>query len=145
MDETVRLDADVFGGLHMGVTGLLLTVDELGWPHAAFTWMATPEPHRFRAVADRGSTTLVNLERTHKGAVEVIVAEGTPWLIKGTLNHVIGEIPGCRLPLAVVELQIVSVRNQAWGPVTVSPIRYIWKNDEMVAIERMVLKMLREG
>ncbi len=135
----------LFQFLHRGAQGLLITVGVDGWPHAAFTWIGSPEPDRVRVIADEGSTTLANLRANPIAAAQVIGPDNLLYLVKGVASIANQErkMPeGLKVVLA--ELAVREVKDQSWSMVSVTPLQYLWTKPDMIEVEQAVLRILTE-
>jgi hypothetical protein len=135
------------GLLRAGSPVVLLTVGADGWGHAAMTWAAAVAPDRVRFGVDHGSTTMANLERDGKAALEVIGRENILALIKGPARMRLARIAAAPFPIAMWEMAVTEVKDQSWEPVVVSPLAYEWTGpqaDALRQIERAVLAELRD-
>lgn len=144
--ETVHLPENLLGALRDGRPALLLTIDEDGWPHTAFTWTLALGPAALRFAADHGSQTLANLEREQRAAVQVI-DEGLLFLVKGDTAMVKPQLAAAPFEIALMELQVATVKDQSWEGVRVRPLRYEWPDEQrqaMLAMERAVYIEMRK-
>jgi Pyridoxamine 5'-phosphate oxidase len=135
------------GLLRAGSPVVLLTVGADGWGHAAMTWAVAVAPDRVRFGVDHGSTTLANLERDGKAALQVIGPENILALIKGPARMRGARIAAAPFPIAMWEMAVAEVKDQSWGPVVVSPLTYGWTGpqaDALRQVERAVLAELRD-
>ena len=144
MKTTPVLSGPVEALLRSGVPAVLVTVGEDGWGHAAMTWAAAIAPDRVRFVADHGSATLANLERDGKASLQVIGAENILALVKGRVRERRARIAASPFGMAMWELHVTEVRDQAWSPVAVSPLAYRWVGREAEALSRMEQEVLSE-
>jgi hypothetical protein len=141
---TPVLSGPVEAFLRSGVPAVLVTVGEDGWAHAAMTWAAAVAADRVRFVVDHGSATLANLEREGKASLQVIGANNVLALIKGRVRERRPRIAASPFGMAMWELHVTEVRNQAWSPVAVSPLAYRWVGPEADALSRMEQSVLAE-
>ncbi len=133
--------------LRGGTPVVLMTAGPDGFPHSALTWAVATSADRVRFGVDHGSTTLANLERDGKAALQVIAAQNLLCLIKGPTRMLRAKIAAAPYGMAMWELAVTEVRDQTWAPVVVSPLAFAWtgpKADEMRGIEQAVLAELRE-
>lgn len=147
MKTTPELPDRVEAFLRPGAPAVLLTVGEDGWGHAAMTWAAALAADRVRFVVDHGSATLANLERHGKASLQVIGRDNVIALIKGHARSQYPRVEAAPFGMAIWQLTVTEVRDQAWDPVAVSPLVYRWVGPEGEAlgrIEQAVLAELRE-
>jgi mRNA-degrading endonuclease HigB of HigAB toxin-antitoxin module len=139
----VVLPPRLFEFLHRGAQGLLITVGGDGWPHAAFTWIGSPEPARVRVVADEGSTTLANLTANAIAAAQVIGPDNLLYLVKGMASVSRGErkMPD-GLKVVIAELAVREVKDQSWAVVSVTLLQYRWTKHAMIEMEQAVFRIL---
>ena len=111
--------------LREGLPALLITVDQDGFPHTAFTFAAATLAQQVAFVVDDVSTTLANIERTGIASIQILAKDNQVYLLKGKVR--ISESRMKHSPVAsrraIIELH--SVRNQAWAEIAVSPLTYI--------------------
>ncbi len=144
MKTTPALPDRVQALLRSGVPAVLLTVGEDGWGHAAMTWAAAIAEDRVRFVADHGSATLANLERDGKASLQVIGADNVLALVKGHVRERRARIAASPFGMAMWEMTVTQVRDQAWSPVAVSPLAYQWVGPEAAALSRIEQAVLAE-
>ncbi len=134
--------------LEPGAPAVLITVGTDGWGHAAMTWAAAVSRDRVRFGVDHGSATLANLERDGKATLQVIGKDNTLALIKGRARMLRARIEAAPFAMAMWEQAVAEVKDQAWGPVVVSPLSFEWTGPQAEAmrrIEQAVLAELRGG
>ncbi len=127
---------------------MLLTIDDEGFPHSSFTWVVAISPERLRFGADHGGATLANLERSGLASVQIIVDEGQPYLIKGSVTMASLLIQSAPFEVALMEMEILEVRDQSWIGVSVRPFDYEWapeKRAKMLEVERAIYAEMRES
>ncbi|MCZ7568344.1 MAG: pyridoxamine 5'-phosphate oxidase family protein [Ardenticatenaceae bacterium] len=142
-----QLSARLLARLYTGMPALLLTVGADGFAHAAYTWAAAPDAQRIRFGADRGSVTIANLQRDGRAALQIVGPADVLFLVKGSVQIVRERIVAAPFPIALVEMTVSEVRDQAWPGVTVAPLAYEWPEDQrdaMRAMEQAVYAELRE-
>lgn len=130
----------------LGTPGLLLTIDDGGFPHSSFTWIVATSSDRLRFGADHGGTTLANIERSGIASVQIITDEGQPYLIKGNVTMASSLIQSAPFKLALMEMEIQEVRDQSWIGVSVRPFHYDWAPEErekMLEVEQAVYAEMR--
>ncbi|GMR10322.1 MAG: hypothetical protein BMS9Abin28_1143 [Anaerolineae bacterium] len=131
----------------LGIPGLLLTIDDEGFPHSSFTWVVATSPDRLRFGADHGGMTLANIKRAGLASVQIIVDEGQPYLIKGNVTMASLLIQSAPFEVALMEMEILEVRDQSWIGVSVRPFDYDWAPEErekMLEVEQAVYAEMRE-
>ncbi len=144
---TLELPERLLSYLHAGAPVLLLTTGEDGFPNTAYTWALALEARRVRFGADLGSATLANLERTGRAALQIIGPENLVFIVKGTARQVKERIASTSLRVAMMELDVAAVKDQAWPQAAVAPLAYQWKEDlraAMQAMEQAVYAEMRE-
>ncbi|MFV1858277.1 MAG: hypothetical protein ACC647_02890 [Anaerolineales bacterium] len=132
----------------LGTPGLLLTIDDGGFPHSSFTWVVAISPEHLRFGADHEGTTLANIERSGLASVQIIVDEGQPYLIKGNVTMASLLIHSAPFEVALMEMEILEVRDQSWIGVSVRPFDYEWapeKREKMLEVERAIYAEMRES
>ncbi len=133
--------------LYGGAPALMLSVGVNGYPHAAYTWAAAPDPHRVRFGVDRGTTTSDNLHRNERAALQIIGPRGRLFIVKGPARLIKDEIAAAPFGLSMMELAVVEVKDQAWAGVTVAPLAYEWADGQrqtMPATEQAIYAELRD-
>jgi hypothetical protein len=146
MTEAQRLPEPLARLLGRGCAAVLITTGADGWGHAAMTWAAACAPDRVRFAVDDGSTTLSNLRREGKAALQVIGPDNVLALLKGRARPVRPRMEAAPFPLAMWDLAVTEVKDQSWAPVRVAPLVYHWTGaqaEEFARIERAVLAELR--
>jgi hypothetical protein len=147
MKTTSVLPDRVLDVLRPGSPVVLVTVGTDGWGHSALTWAVAVTQNRVRFGVDHGSATLANLERDGKATLQVIGAGNTLSLIKGPAQLLRERIEAAPFGMAMWELSVAEVRDQAWDPVAVSPLAFEWigsQAEAMRKIEQAVLAELRD-
>lgn len=147
MTSTTTLPDRLFRRLQAGAPVVLITVGADGWGHAAMTWAVAVSADRVRFGVDHGSTTLANLERDGKAALQVIGKGNTLALLKGGARVVRARIEAAPFAMAMWELVPAEVKDQTWGPVVVAPLVFEWTGPQAEAmrqIEQAVLAELRD-
>ena len=144
MKTTPVLSGRVEALVRSGVPAVLVTVGEDGWGHAAMTWAAAVAADRVRFVADIGSATLANLERDGKASLQVIGPDNVLALIKGHVRERRARIAASPFGMAMWEMAVTEVRDQAWSPVAVTPLAYRWVGPEAETLSRMEQAVLAE-
>ncbi len=132
------------GLLRSGAPAVLVTVGADGWGHAAMTWAAAVAPDRVRFAVDHGSRTLANLERDGKATLQVIGPDNVLALVKGVAGARRPRIGAAPFGMAMWEMSVTEVRDQAWGPVVVSPLAYTWVGPDAEALSRIEQEVMAE-
>lgn len=130
-----------------GTRGLVLTVDTEGFPHSSFTWVVATAVDQLRFAADHGGSTLANIERTGIASVQITIDEGQPYLVKGKVTTASSLIQSAPFKVALMEMEILEVRDQSWIGVNVSPLQYEWAPEEhgrMLEVEQAVYAEMRD-
>jgi len=138
----------IFQTLQPGLPSVLITVDEEGFGHAVMTWAVAAASDRVRFAADHRSRTLANLQRTGKAGLEIIGPGNILAMIKGPARQVRERLQAAPFGMALWELTVTDVKDQAWENVTVSPLTFQWvgpKAEEMRRMEAAVLAELRDA
>lgn len=144
MAITTALPDPLFHFLSRGAPAVLITVGADGWGHAVMTWAAAITPERVRFAADHGSTTLANLERDGKAALQVIGPERLLALLKGPAQILRKRIAAAPFGMALWEMVLTEVKDQAWGDVTVSPLAFEWTGPQAETLRRIEQAVLAE-
>lgn len=132
--------------LAAGCPALLLSVDEQGYPHTAFTWARIRDDGRLYFAVDVGSGTQRNLNATANAAIQIIGPGNLVYLVKGKAACMNPLMSIAELKLALFELQAEQVKNQAWPGTVVAPFSYQWcgpRSESMRALEAAVFEELR--
>lgn len=146
-DSPSQLPDRLFTFLRGGTPALLLTVDADGFARTAYTWATAPDAGRVRFAADRGSTTLGNIERDGKAALQIAGPSKVLFLVKGNARVIREQVAALPFPVSLAEMTVTEARDQSWPGVTVTPLGYEWPEDQrekMVAMEQAVYAELRE-
>jgi hypothetical protein len=122
--ESSQMPDDLFQVLQAGVPAILLTVDENGYAHTAFTLAATRQPNAVAVVVDDGSRSLANIERTGRASVQILAPDNQVYLLKGTVQLSSTHLTSSPVPSCRAEIELVSVKNQAWPEIAVLPLSY---------------------
>jgi pyridoxamine 5'-phosphate oxidase-like protein len=144
---TFELPQRLLDCLRAGAPVLLLTTGEDGFPNTAYTWALALDAGRVRFGADLGSATLANLQRTGRAALQIIGRDNLVFIVKGTARRVKERIAATPLRIAMMELEVVAVKDQAWRQAAVTPLAYEWQDDlraAMQAMEQAVYAEMRE-
>jgi len=120
----VELPDDLISVLQSGVPALLLTVDESGFPHTAFTYAATRAKDFVAFVVDEKSTTEKNILRAHQASLQILAAGNCVYLLKGTVRVEASTLKNSPAPAHRAILGLSSVKNQAWAQIQVAPLAY---------------------
>jgi len=137
--------------LRAGAPAIVMSVGADGFGHAAMTWAVAADPvragSRLRFVVDHGSTTEANLQRDNRTSLQLIGRDDLVALLKGPARERRARIEAAPFPMAMWEMTVGEVKDQAWGPVAVAPLTYEWRGPEaekLRRIEQAVLAELRE-
>ncbi len=122
--ESNQIPDDLLQVLQAGVPAILLTVDENGFAHTAFTFAAARQRNGVAVVVDDGSRSLANIERTGRASVQVLAPDNRVYLLKGTVRLSSTRLTSSPVPSRRAEIELVSVKNQAWPEIAVSPLSY---------------------
>jgi hypothetical protein len=146
MAITAALPDRLFRFLRDGAPAVLMTVGADGWGHGVMTWAAAIAREHVRFVVDHGSTTLTNLERDGKATLQVIGPERLLALLKGPARLLRERVSAAPFGMALWEMTLIQVKDQAWGDVAVSPLAFQWtgpRAEEFRRIEQAVLAEMR--
>ncbi len=142
--ETSQLPEKLLATLRKGLPALLITVDENGWPHTAFTFAAATEPNKVIVVADEGSNTLANIERTGQASVQILAPENQVYLLKGRVRVSESKLKSSPVPSHRAEIDLTLVKNQAWPSIAVSPMTYEYSPQARATWESAVARIYAE-
>ena len=132
------------GLLRTGAPAMVLSVGADGFAHAAMTWAVAPAPGIVRFIADHGGTTLANLTRDGKAALQIVGPDNLIALLKGPARERRARVEAAPFPMAMWEMTVAEVKDQSWGPVAVSPLTYEWRGPEAEALRRIEQAVLAE-
>ncbi len=124
--DTNLLPEKLFATLRGGLPALLITIGEDGYPHTAFTFAAATRANEIAVVADDGSKTLANLQRTRQASVQILANENQVYLLKGRVRISETRLTNSPVPSRRATIELDSVRDQAWPEIAVSPLTYIY-------------------
>lgn len=144
---TAQMPESLLNILQSGCPALLLTIGAEGFPHTAYTWAVAVEASKVRFAADLGSTTLANLNREQRASLQIIAEGDSIFLIKGAATQIKSQIESSPIPMAMMALEVVTVKDQSWPAVSVQPLAYQWSSDKrqtMQAVELAVYAEMRE-
>jgi hypothetical protein len=119
-----ELPEELFSVVQRGIPALLLTVDPEGFPHTAFTFVATPATDSIAFVMDEGSTTQKNIERTKMASLQILARNNQVYLAKGPIRVSETKLKHSPAPSRRAIMELSSIRNQAWQQVRVAPLTY---------------------
>ncbi len=122
--ETNQLPEKLLATLREGLPALLITVDENGWPHTAFTFATATDSRKIAFVADEGSSTLANIERTGQASVQILARDNQVYLLKGKVRVSEGKLKSSPVPSRRAEIELTLAKDQAWPAIAVSPLHY---------------------
>lgn len=142
--ESNQMPDDLLRVLHAGVPAILLTVDENGFAHTAFTFAAAGQPNRVAVVVDDGSRSLANIERTGRASLEVLAPDNLVYLLKGMARLSSTRLTSSPVPSRRAEIELVSVKNQAWPEIAVSPLEYDYSTHARAHWESAVPRIYAE-
>jgi hypothetical protein len=144
---TPDLPDNLLALLRAGVPALLLTTGDDGYPNVAYTWAAAPDVRRVRFGADHGSASLANLQRDGRASLEIIAPGNLVFLVKGTASALKDRIAAAPFRIALMEMNVIEVKDQSWPGVAVTPLAYEWPADQreaMLKMEQAVYAELRD-
>lgn len=124
--ESNRMPDDLFQVLQAGLPAILLTIDENGFSHTAFTFAAARQPTSVAVVVDDGSRSLANIERTGQASVQILAPDNLVYLLKGKVSLSSTRLASSPVPSRRADIELVSVKNQAWPEISVSPLTYVY-------------------
>jgi|SRR3989304_1164964 len=129
--------SDLRSFLTHGCPALLLSVDDAGLPHTAFTWVVCDSQTCLRFAVDIGSGTERNLQRNPAAAVQIIGPDNLIFLIKGKARCVKARISAPGLQLARYELAVTNIKDQSWPHAVVSPLAFQWSESQRQSLQEM--------
>ncbi|MCL0044572.1 pyridoxamine 5'-phosphate oxidase family protein [Dehalococcoidia bacterium] len=120
-----------------------------GWPNAVVTWAATNDVHVIRFGVDLGTATLKNIQRDGKVSLQIIGPDNVLFLVKGVARLVKDRLESIPPPhlMCMMEICLVTIKDQSWIGVVVSPLDYQWVGShasEMAESEHTVLSEIRD-
>jgi hypothetical protein len=124
--------------LHPGAPALMLTTGADGYPASAYTWVVAPDAMRLRFGVDVGSSSMANLQRSGRAAIQVIGPGDISFLVKGEAGLIKERIEAAA-PAKVMlwELAVTTARDQSWPGVSTTALSYEWPADKREAMLRM--------
>jgi len=132
--------------LTQGTPVVLVTVGADGYGNAVMGWAAAVAPDRVRFTVDLGTHTYANVQREGRAALHVSGEGGLLLLLKGPVRQVRERITSAPFGMAMWEMAVEHVRDQAWEGVIVAPYAYRWvgpQAETLRRVERAVLDELR--
>jgi hypothetical protein len=143
---TTHLPNALLDVLKEGCPALLLTMGEDGFSSTAYTWIVALDSTSIRFGADHGSATLASLDREGRASIQLIGPGNLIFLIKGTTSPVKSQIEATPIKMAMMAMEVESVKDQSWPGVSVQPLAYEWapeQRPEMLAMEQAVYDEMR--
>ena len=133
--------------LFAGAPALMLTAGSDGYPASAFTWLVAIDVTRLRFGVDHGSSSMANLQRSARLAIQVIGPGDLSFLVKGKARPLKERIAAAQ-PAAVMlwEMAVMAVKDQSWPGVACTALGYEWPVDQreaMLAMEQAVYTEMR--
>lgn len=119
-----ELPEELFSVLQFGIPAILLTMDSEGFPHTAFTFVATQARDSIAFVMDEGSTTQKNIERTKMASLQILARDNQVYLAKGSIRVSETKLKHSPASSRRAIMELSSVKNQAWRQVRVAPLTY---------------------
>jgi hypothetical protein len=123
--------------LQLGCPALLVTTGADGFPHTAYTWAVALDETTVRFAADVGGTTVTNLAREPRAALQIIAAPDLVYLIKGVAEEVKPQIEAASFKVMMMALAVREVKDQSWPGVTVQPLAYEWPLEQQNTMRTM--------
>ncbi len=142
------LSEPFYSKLHDGLTCLLATLGEDGYPHVGFAWAAARDTQTIWFTVDLGSHTLANLQRTHQAALQFIAEDNLAFLVKGTVGIAQEKLDAPPLTMCIWEMLVEEVRDQRWAGVQVAPLAYQFEGrgaEKFQEAEQKALATLRRS
>lgn len=146
--ERCRIPERLFAYLAPGAFAALLTVGEDRYAHVAYVWAVAPGRATLRFCADHGSSTLANLERDGRAALQIIGPGDLVFVIKGPARKLAERLAAAPMPAALWELAVASCKDQSWPGVSLTPVGLVWpeaRRESMGAMERALYAEMRSG
>ena len=149
MSQGVALPDSLFQLLQKGTPAVLVTQGSDGWPNAVMTWVATGDPRHIRFGVDLGTSTLANIQREEKASLQIIGTGNVLFLVKGTTLMVKERIEALPHPhlMCIMEMTPISVKDQSWVGVVVTPPAYQWVGsnaEKMAEAEEAAVAEIRD-
>ncbi len=144
MRNMVEIPETLLAHLRQGLPALLLTVDEEGYPHTAFTFAATCQSNRVAIVVDDGSRTLANIQRTGQASIQILAPGNIVYLLKGTVALSDDRLTSSPVPSRRGEIELTSAKNQAWPEIAVSPFTYAYSPSARAHWENVLPRLYAE-
>ena len=144
---TTQLPDEAFNVLRQGCAALLLTVDEAGFPHSAYTWAVAKDTATIRFGLEHETSTMTNLTRTERASLHIMAPGNLLFLVKGTPRELKSQIEAAPFKISLMVLEIIEVKDQTWPGVSVQPLSYLWSTERrgaMIAMEQAVYAEMRE-
>ena len=142
-----QLPAKSYLRLAEGAPAVLVTVGADGYGNAVMTWLQPLVPERVRFCVDLDTHTYANVRREGRAALHVSAAENVLLIIKGPVREVRGRVTAAPFGMAMWEMAVAEVKDQAWDGVTVAAYAYHWTGpqaDDLRRIEQAVLAEMRD-
>jgi hypothetical protein len=144
----MNLPESLYTKLRDGLTCLLATTGEDGYPHIGFAWAAARDPQTVWFTVDLGSRTLANLQRTHQAALQFIAEGNLIFLVKGSVGIVRETLDAPPLTMCIWELMVEEVRDQRWAGVQVTPLGYRFEGrgaEKLQEAERKAIQAITQS
>ena len=149
MTQGVLLPDSLFQLLQKGTPAILATQGSDGWPNAVMTWVAAGDPWHIRFGVDLGTSTLANIHREEKASLQIIGTGNVLFLVKGTTRIIKERIEALPPPhlMCIMEMTPLSVKDQSWVGVVVTPPAYQWvgsTHQQMAMAEQAAMAEIRD-
>ncbi|MFN8482535.1 MAG: pyridoxamine 5'-phosphate oxidase family protein [Anaerolineae bacterium] len=130
--------------LSRGAPAILASTGADGWPHLVMTWAVARDARTVRVAVDVGSTTQANLERSGAATVQALGPDNLVFLVKGRTRTIKARLDAAAFPIAMVEVAVTEVKDQAWPAAAVAPLRFEWQGEARAALDEMERRILAE-
>lgn len=147
-DNSLVLAERLIDYLRPGAPALMLTTGADGYAGSAYTWVVAMDSARLRFGVDLGSSSMKNLQRSDRAAIQVIGPGDISFLVKGKARCVKDRIEAAApAPVMLWEMEVTAVKDQSWPGVGTTALSYEWpadKREAMLAMERAVYAEMRD-
>lgn len=146
--NSAELPESLFHFLHAGALGIAMTVGDDLFPTSAFIWVVALDNKRVRISIDHKSTTLANLERDGRIAVQVIGPDNLVFLIKGEPHLLKTELDEVPMAMGLWEMKTREVRDQSWKDAAPLPLAVQWSGENrksLMKVEQAVFAEMRDA
>jgi len=141
------LPEPLYTKLKDGLTCLLATTGDDGYPHVGFAWAAARDEQTIWFTVDLDSRTLANLEQSGRAALQFVAEGNLIYLVKGPCIIAQSKLDAPPLTMGIWEMQVAEVRDQGWAGVQVAPLSYRFEGrgaEKFQAAERKAIAALTQ-